>query len=150
MMSPATRRPAKRPIARSTRRSPRHSFQRERCWTLVGERQGRIWHARRVQPRTGDAASVEFDGPWALAREERRGDVVGFFHTHPAGLPRPSQRDQRTMRAWTSSFGKPLLCVIQSPAGLAAYRFDHDDAHGEPVLLVESFPRGVLVAVEAG
>ena len=69
---------------------------------------------RLVRWRTGGDAHVEFDGSWALRREETRGDVAGFFHTHPPGIPGMSARDRKTMRAWASSFGKPLLCAIRS------------------------------------
>ncbi len=93
----------------------------EHCWTLLGQRRGRIWYARRSRPRSGARLSVEFDGPWVLEREERRHDVVGFYHTHPDGPAVPSRRDIRTMRAWCSSFGKPLLCLIVGPAGLRGY-----------------------------
>ena len=54
-----------------------------------------------------------------LAREEAHGDVHGFLHTHPVGSPAPSQRDLRTMRAWTAAFGKPLLCLITARRGTA-------------------------------
>jgi proteasome lid subunit RPN8/RPN11 len=122
----------------------------ERYWTLVGQHRGRIWYARRIHSRAGAAFEVRFDGREVLAREERRGDVVGFFHTHPEGSPRPSRRDVRTMRAWCSSFGKPLLCVIASPRGLAAYRFEDDASSGTPLALVETFARGIVIGVEDG
>jgi len=121
----------------------------EVCWTLVGQRRGRVWYARRVRRTLGERACVAFDGPWALDREERRHDVLGFFHTHPDGPPVPSHRDVRTMRAWCSAFGKPLLCLIASPAGLCGYRFDDDRSDGVALALVEVFPRGVVMGVEA-
>ena len=120
----------------------------EQCWTLVGARRGRIWCLRRIDPCRGVETSVRFDGMGVLRREEVRRDVMGFFHTHPDGPPRPSARDIRTMRAWCSAFGKPLLCVIASPLGLTAFRFANDRSRGAPVALVELFPRGVLVGVE--
>jgi hypothetical protein len=52
------------------------------------------------------------------------------------------------MRAWCSCFGKPLLCVIASPGGLAGFRFDDDFSTGVPLDLVEVFPRGVLIGVD--
>jgi proteasome lid subunit RPN8/RPN11 len=91
---------------------------------------------------------VRFDGLWVLAREEDRGDVIGFYHTHPDGPARPSRRDVRTMRAWCSAFGKPLLCVIASPAGIDGYCFDDDSSEGVPLAVVEVFHRGVVVGVE--
>jgi proteasome lid subunit RPN8/RPN11 len=121
----------------------------EQYWTLVGHKRGRIWYARRVHHRKGTATSVQFDGPGVLEREEGRGDVLGFVHTHPDGPPRPSRRDVRTMHAWCSAFGKPLLCVIASPDGLAGYQFTDDCSNGVVLESVELFPRGVLIGVEA-
>jgi proteasome lid subunit RPN8/RPN11 len=90
---------------------------------------------------------VRFDGPWVLQREEQRRDVVGFYHTHPDGPAIPSKRDVRTMRAWCSSFGKPLLCLIDSPTELRGYRFAEDGSYRE-LGIVEVFPRGVVIGVE--
>jgi len=120
----------------------------EQCWLLVGQRRGPIWYARRVRRSSGERASVHFDGLWALRREESHHDVVGFYHTHPDGPACPSQRDERTMRAWCSAFGKPLLCVIASPGSLNGFRFDDDESDGVE-LLVETFSRGVVIGVEA-
>ena len=120
----------------------------EQCWTLVGQRRGRVWYARRTDRQTGKLTRVSFDGLRVLQREERRGDVVGFYHTHPAGRPQPSSRDVRTMRAWCSAFGKPLLCVIASPEGTAGYRFDDDESDGVLIALVQLFPRSILIGVD--
>jgi proteasome lid subunit RPN8/RPN11 len=120
----------------------------EQCWTLVGLRRGRIWLARRIDHRRGEPSSVNFDGLVVLDREERKRDVIGFFHTHPSGPPLPSRRDVRTMRAWCSAFGKPLLCVIASPAGKAGYRFDDDTSRGTLLAEVQLFPRGAIVGVD--
>jgi hypothetical protein len=116
----------------------------------VGRRRGRIWYARRIGRCRGEPASVAFDGPAVLKREERQRDVIGFLHTHPTFEATPSRRDLDTMRAWVSAFGKPLLCVIEGTNGLAGYRFDDDASRGEPLQLVEVFPRGVVVGVEHG
>lgn len=121
----------------------------EQCWTLVGSHRGRIWLCRRIRQTSGERASVRFDGSWVLSREERRGDVVGFLHTHPDGPASPSNRDLRTMRAWCSAFGKPLLCLISSPEGVQGFRFDDDESDGTRLKIVEAFPRGVLIGVDA-
>src|SRR5262249_18019528 len=120
----------------------------EDCWILVGQRRGRIWFGRRLRSTSGDRTSVEFDGAWVLEREEKRHDVIGFFHTHPDGPDAPSSRDVRTMRAWTDSFGKPLICVISTPARVRGFRFDSFEAGAAPLSLVESFPRGVMIGVD--
>jgi proteasome lid subunit RPN8/RPN11 len=120
----------------------------EEYWTLVGLRRGRVWFARRIDRQSGERVRVAFDGRRVLEREERRGDVLGFFHTHPDGPPTPSRRDVRTMRAWSSAFGKPLVCVIASPEGTAGYRFDDDECDGVPLKVVEVFSRGVVIGVD--
>jgi proteasome lid subunit RPN8/RPN11 len=79
---------------------------------------------RLVRWRTGGAAHVDFDWAWVLRREEARGDVAGFFHTHPAGLSSMSERDRQTMGAWALSFGKPLLCAIRCGRRVRAWRCD--------------------------
>jgi proteasome lid subunit RPN8/RPN11 len=121
----------------------------EQCWTLLGRRRGRVWFCRRVRHVHGERTSVCFDGAGVLRREETHGDVVGFLHTHPDGPAIPSRRDVRTMRAWCGSFGKPLLCLIVDPAGLRGYVFDGDTSDGRPLEIVETFPRGVVIGVEA-
>jgi hypothetical protein len=54
------------------------------------------------------------------------------------------------MRAWCSAFGKPLLCLIQSPVGLCGYRFADAQTEATELAVVESFPRGVVIGVEHG
>jgi proteasome lid subunit RPN8/RPN11 len=121
----------------------------EQCWTLLGKRRGRIWFCRRVRPSSGERASVRFDGAWVMDREEKHGDVVGFLHTHPDGPTAPSNRDVRTMHAWCGAFGKPLLCLIASPAEVGGWRFDDDQSAGQALDIVELFPHGVLIGVDA-
>lgn len=120
----------------------------EECWPLLGERRGRIWYARRWTKTTGAPVEVEFDAAAVIEREENRGDVVGFLHTHPATKAVPSRRDLDTMRAWVSSFGKPMLCVIDGTNGLVAWRFDDDESTGERPTAVEKFKRGVIIVVD--
>jgi hypothetical protein len=121
----------------------------EESAVLVGYRRGSLWYGRLRQRQVGTPTSVEFDWGWALQREERYGDVIGFHHTHPPGMATPSTRDVRTMRAWASCFGKPLLCVIESDAVLNAFVFCTDKADGEPLSEVQRFPRNVIVAADS-
>ena len=52
-------------------------------------------------------------GAWALGREERDGDVAGFWHTHPPGAgPRPAARRADHAEPGARLFGKPLLCIM--------------------------------------
>lgn len=122
----------------------------ENAAVLVGYRRGSIWYARMRQSVSGTPSEVAFDWAWVLAREERYADVIGFYHTHPAGLATPSERDERTMQAWHMCFGKDLLCVIQSGALLNAYLFEGEQSRGRPLASVERFPRKVIVAFDAG
>jgi hypothetical protein len=120
----------------------------EISYILIGHCRDGLWYGRLRQRQVGSPASVEFDWAWVMAREERYGDVAGFFHTHPQGLATPSARDLRTMRAWVSCFGKPLLCLIDGGDRLSAYLFETDEDDGRPVARVERFPRNAIVAVE--
>ena len=115
---------------------------------LTGQRQGRIWYGRLRRWRAGQPASVDFDWAWVLEREERRGDILGFYHTHPAGLITPSSRDVRTMQAWVTCLGKPLLCVIESGPSLVAYIFETDEAEGRLLAETHRFTRNVVVGVD--
>ena len=74
--------------------------------------------------------------------------MIGFYHTHPSGAPAPSERDVRTMHAWVSAFGKPLLCVIETRRELHAYRYDDDASAGIETAGCELFPRGVVVVYQ--
>jgi proteasome lid subunit RPN8/RPN11 len=117
-------------------------------YLFVGQRRGRIWHGRLRRRQIGQPHGVEFDWQWALEREERYGDVAGFYHTHAPGHVVPSERDVRTMRAWVSCLGKPLLCLIESGGTLHAYLFATDEDKGLPLAEVQRFPRNAVVAVE--
>jgi hypothetical protein len=117
----------------------------EQCWPLVGLRRGGLWCAKRLRRSVGQPTRVEFNGPAVLAREERRGDVVGFLHTHPGFRAQPSRRDIATMQAWVSAFGKPLVCLIDGTDGLAGFLFDADNSQGKRIAQVERFPGGLIV-----
>src|SRR5262245_42431284 len=108
----------------------------EESWTLVGAHRAGLWHCRRLRYRSGGAASVSADGAWTLRREESRGDIVGFMHTHPMGGLHPSGRDVRTMRAWCDALGKSLICVIETPTAVGAWRFDDYLSRGTPLAAV--------------
>lgn len=111
----------------------------EQCWVLLGtfDEEDEMWRLRVRRQVSGKPASVEADWRWALEREEERGDVAGFAHTHPAGAGiEPSARDVRTMEAWCSAFGKALVCLIAEGETLddpAGYLFRTDG--GDPVSL---------------
>ncbi len=120
----------------------------EESCVLVGSRKGGIWLGRLCKRQQGEAASVEFDWAWVLEREERRGDVIGFWHTHPFGLKGPSGRDIRTMNQWVDCLGKPLLCLIEVPGKLAAYLFETSEDAGRSLSEAQRFERGRMVIVE--
>jgi hypothetical protein len=120
----------------------------EQCWILMGRRQGLFWYARRMRPTRGDPSSVGFNADWVLRREESKGDVVGFYHTHPSGMHAPSERDNRTMRAWASSFGKPLLCLIEADRQVTAYLYINDEAKAAKLAACELLPRGIVIAYD--
>ena len=116
----------------------------EHCWILTGVQDGAAgWRFRRRKHSAGDAASVEAAWEWALRREERFGDVIGFFHTHPRGAgTQPSSRDMRTMSAWCSALGKPLLCVIAAGKMLNGTLFVHADGQPKQMESINKGDRG--------
>jgi proteasome lid subunit RPN8/RPN11 len=111
----------------------------ELCWTLLGARDPATgtWRVRFEHAVVGGQARVEADWSWTLAREESQRDVAGFFHTHPPGSgASPSDRDVRTMQAWCSALGKPLLCLIAedgNEGAPSAYLFMNDEDNGASV-----------------
>ena len=117
----------------------------EVSYILTGERQGNIWYVRRQQKQIGQPTSVEFDWAWVLVREEKRADILGFYHTHPTGLASPSQRDVQTMQVWVSCLGKPLLCVIESDSALVAYVFQTDEDEGQRLTEVQHFADDIII-----
>ena len=116
----------------------------QHCWILIGACRGGAWRVRRRRPVAGAPAWVQADWEWTLAREERRGDVAGFWHTHPAGAGTgPSERDVRTMRAWCSALGKPLLCLVAEGGRVSATVFDGEGSAGQAVTAPVRIERGL-------
>ncbi len=115
----------------------------EECGVLVGTREDEAWLVSRQELASGSATAVEADWAWALHREETCGDVMGFWHSHPAGAGvQPSERDRRTMRAWCSALGNPLLCLVAEGEAVGGQVFADDLAEGEPVSMVEEIAPG--------
>jgi proteasome lid subunit RPN8/RPN11 len=100
----------------------------EHCWVLLGHRDGDLWWGRMHKMTVGAPCSVAFDSKWVLEREEKKGDVVGFLHTHPGMVGHYSSRDDRTMKAWCLSAGRPLVCCIQ---GIDAWWYLDDESPPE-------------------
>jgi hypothetical protein len=139
-----------RPAAKRANASPKEprSGVNEEAGILVGRRKGGIWLGRLCRWGQGGASSVEFDWSWVLEREERRGDVIGFWHTHPFGMTGPSHRDARTMQGWVDCLGKPLLCLIEVPGKIAAYLYGTDEGASRPLAEAQRFERWRVVIVE--
>jgi proteasome lid subunit RPN8/RPN11 len=103
------------------------SISDEICYIMAGRTIGSMIVARFLDGRfDGSPLSVEFSWKLAMEREERSGDVAGFFHTHPKGFSGVSATDIRTMKGWVFCFGRPLLCVIKSGEVIRAYLFQED------------------------
>lgn len=100
---------------------------REKSAILLGESRSNVWLVRLNWFNTGTPHSVSFDWQLVMNREEEYGDVAGFYHSHPDGHFVPSERDHQTMYAWSSCFGKPLLCVIECQSKWRAFEFTEND-----------------------
>jgi proteasome lid subunit RPN8/RPN11 len=97
--------------------------------TLLGWRIGRLWLAKGHWGTEGTSVQVNIDPTKVLDREEEKGDVIGFWHTHPSFVASPSGRDYLTMRGWWISFGKPIVCCIHGIDGLKAHWFFDDESN---------------------
>ena len=130
------------------RRSRKTGTTYETAAVLVGQSRGGLWLARLKWPTHGSHASVDFDWQNVLAREESHGDIIGFFHTHPDGMPNPSRRDDLTMISWCSCFGKKLLCAIASVDQVRAWIYEADGKAPSAVTQISRFKGNWLVASE--
>jgi hypothetical protein len=89
---------------------------------------GRYWWGRSLGDNAeGSPGQVSFDHKVLFDREDAEGDVVGFYHTHPHCVGSPSTTDYATMGAWTLSFGRALVCLIEGTDGLNAHWFVDDE-----------------------
>jgi len=122
---------------------------REQAYVLLGERRDGLWLARAHWPSRGGRTSVSFDWERVLQREESRGDVVGFLHTHPGFSPSPSARDDRTMESWCISFDKALLCVISSGDDIRAWVYTANGTAPREADRVAQFSNRWLVVTES-
>jgi hypothetical protein len=125
-----------------------HEMFHETCYVLVGKLESKPTKLKKRFKTSGGFASVQSDWTWVYAREDRRGDIAGFYHTHPPGsTAHPSATDCATMEAWASSLGKPLYCVIECGTKLAAYLFD-SDGYKKQVYIKKTFFGNFVLDVE--
>jgi hypothetical protein len=103
----------------------------EHCRPLTGGHKGRLCWGFLGEETEGQPAYVEFDFQKVIDREEEEGDIVGFWHSHPGMSSHYSARDDRTMKAWVSCFGKPLVCFITGEDGVKGYAYFDDES--EPI-----------------
>lgn len=116
-------------------------------YVLIGETKCGIWHARMMWRRTGTQTSVDFDWQQVMDREEKFSDVIGFYHTHPSGFESPSARDDKTMSAWSTCFGKPLLCLISERQQIRGWIYDAREDTRSEVSKIERFRKDWIVAI---
>jgi proteasome lid subunit RPN8/RPN11 len=117
----------------------------ENCWVLVGGWHEDLWWGKRVKPTEGTPVSVNFSADYVVQRDTKHHDIIGFIHTHPSFPAHYSSRDDRTMKAWCLSLGKPLVCCIQGTDGLRAWWYLNDE--DPPVEYQAKSLRGLLFGV---
>ena len=116
----------------------------EESWVCTGGVEGRLWWGHLSHRSEGHPGSVDFPYKWVMEREENQHDVVGMYHTHPDFGASPSLRDDATMHQWVSSFGKPLLCLIEGKNGLKAYLYYDDESDPIPCDSIKKFGQLVV------
>jgi hypothetical protein len=122
-------------------------FDNEICYVLIGKKSDNFWVAKKLYQGSGTPVSVNFDAEYVLNHEEKKGNVLGFYHTHPGMIAYPSGRDFRTMNAWTNCFGKPLVCLIEGIDGLKGYWFIDDE---QPIKVCRVEEMGTLFIGDQG
>ncbi|MBS0469592.1 MAG: M67 family metallopeptidase [Proteobacteria bacterium] len=109
---------------------------RECCGLIEGIRHGEGWRADRLHPAPNlsqDADRFEIDP--AVHLETQRGArdrgtaIIGCYHSHPDGRPRPSPRDR------AGALEKDFVWLIAGSGGvLAGFVFDGADFHPVPIV----------------
>lgn len=113
----------------------------EVCGVLGGRREGREATVERVIRVTNVASEprrrYELDAEALFAAIERTEDagesVVGFYHSHPAGPPRPSATD-RALATWP---GRSYVIVsLEGTPSLSSWRWDGERFREERIASV--------------
>lgn len=115
----------------TTTSSPKKFDAIELSWVIIGEQNDKLWWGYKRHMSKGSSATVKASHSYAMDREEKYFDVLGFMHTHPHWKAEPSDVDRKTMQSWVDCFGKSLLCIIKGTDGLRAWWFDQDE--DEPI-----------------
>lgn len=118
--------------------------QNEQSWICTGGTLDRLWYGHLSHESEGHPGAVGFPYQWVMDREESKGDIVGFMHTHPGMMASPSLRDDATMHQWVMCFGKPLLCLIEGNNGLRGYLYFDDESDPIPCYTVKQFGQLVV------
>lgn len=123
----------------------------EMCLVITGHLGKRRWRVTSFQSGgetlSATPCSVEIQPRCLTDWSNRQVDqIVGTYHTHPNMPAVPSARDDRTMKAWVLSLGRPLVALIDGSDGLRAWWYLDDErppvqAHVE---CIGSIPYGEL------
>lgn len=126
------------PVARALIAEARGGTSEEVCGLLVGARVDDRYEVTRLVPCDNVAPPslrphrFEID-PRRVIEEERavRGSgesVVGFYHSHPEGLPVPSGTDRNYMALWPDSVW--LILAGEGPSPIRAWTMDPGPSGG--------------------
>lgn len=110
----------------------RASFPEEACGVLLGEPDGARVSVQAFC-RAGNHAAADRDLQFALspydmhrASQQARAsgwDIVGFFHSHPHGVARPSRQDWLDSNPWPGYVHLIAALDEHSHTGLTAWRY---------------------------
>lgn len=110
----------------------RASFPEEACGVLLGE-PGSAQIAVRAFCPAGNRARVDRDlqfvlSPYDMHRASQQArasgwDIVGFFHSHPRGVARPSRQDWLDSNPWPGYVHLIAALDEHSHTGLTAWRY---------------------------
>ena len=87
---------------------------------------------------TQNKSVVEFDYKKIFDRQDKYKDVVGFYHTHPAGFYSMSSTDISTMEQWVKCLGKSLICLIECDGVMNSWLFSKGEDNEISVIEVKA------------
>lgn len=109
----------------------------EDCWFIFGKKIGTLYVGWVKHHSSGSTGSVSFD----LQKVIDHPRFIGWIHTHPGdGFVTPSSTDQKTMRGWVITQGRPMLCGISSGSKGAMYEYRRKYPYG-PIVYSERHAR---------
>lgn len=120
----------------------------EEVWFAFGIRIGKWIIGILDYQNNGEVSNVKFSvkkaffGKKDSKKYNRR--LLGFYHSHPAGDPYPSNTDDTTMDAWVKATGKPLICGIFSSGKQKCFLYKRESPNSSKTIFCTMFSKFII------